>query len=291
MAEDPSAEEGKEDLHRFGSVHTILKLETLSKYLPAYTQALKNTRFRLHYVDAFAGSGVCHVKVGIGPRLMVPGSASIAMACAPPFHEMVFIEKMPRRALALQRLKQRAPERSITIIQGDANAALPRYVRQLNATDRALVFLDPYGMQLEWSVLRELAASRITDLWYLFPLSAFYRQAAKDATAIDEDKAAALTRMLGTDEWRSALYERNRQENLFGDTSDVRHADVPQILAWVKKRLETVFPYVEEPKLLHQVFDSGKQGAPLFALFFAMSNPSPRAIELAKKIVRGILKR
>jgi three-Cys-motif partner protein len=290
MAVDARGEPNKEDLHRFGSVHTILKLETLAKYLPAYTQALKNTRFRLHYVDAFAGSGVCHVKVGIGSRLMVPGSASIAIDCAPPFHHMVFIEKTPRRALALQRLKQRAPERNITIVQGDANAALPLYVRRLNANDRALVFLDPYGMQLEWGVLRELAASRITDLWYLFPLSALYRQAAKDATAIDEDKSAALTRMLGTDEWRTAFYERKRQANLFGETPDVRHAQVPEILSWVKKRLETIFPYVEEPKLLHQVFDSGKQGAPLFALFFAMSNPSPPAIGLAKKIVRSILK-
>jgi three-Cys-motif partner protein len=290
MADNTSAESDDEDLHRFGSVHTILKLETLGKYLPAYTQALKNTRFRLHYVDAFAGSGVCHVKVGVGGRLMVPGSASIAIACAPPFHEMLFIEKTPRRALALQRLKQRAPDRRITIVQGDANAALPRYVRQLSSSDRALVFLDPYGMQLEWSVLRELSATRITDLWYLFPLSAFYRQAAKDATAIDDDKAAALTRMLGTDEWRKAFYERNRQESLFGDTSDVRHASVPEMLEWVKQRLETIFPYVHEPKLLHQVLDSGKQGAPLFALFFAMSNPSPRAIALAKKIVGAILK-
>ena len=290
MGEEAGSDADDEELHRFGSVHTILKLDTLGKYLPAYTHALKNTGFRLHYIDAFAGSGVCHVKVGVGRRLMVPGSASIAIGCTPPFHRMLFIEKTPRRALALQRLKQRALDRNITIVQGDANTALPTYVRQLNVNDRALVFLDPYGMQLAWEVLRELADSHITDLWYLFPLSAFYRQAAKDATAIDEDKAAALTRMLGTDDWRKAFYERNRQESLFGDTSDVRRAEVPEMLAWVKKRLETIFPYVEEPKLLHQVLSSGKQGAPLFALFFAMSNPAPRAIGLAKKIVKAILK-
>jgi three-Cys-motif partner protein len=203
---------------------------------------------------------------------------------------MLFIEKTQRRALALQRLKQRAPERNITILQGDANTVLPAYVRQLRANDRALVFLDPYGMQLEWSVLRELSLSHVADVWYLFPLSALYRQAAKDAAAIDDDKAAALTRMLGTDEWRAAFYERNRQESLFGGTSDVRRAEVPEMLAWVKRRLETIFPYVEEPKLLHQMLESGKQGAPLFALFFAMSNPAPRAIALAKKIVRSVLK-
>ncbi len=289
MVDDVSGPHDRE-LHRFGSVHTIVKLDTLARYLPAYTQALKKTGFRLHYVDAFAGSGVCHVKVGVGRRLMVPGSASIAIACTPPFHRMLFIEKTPRRALALQRLKQRAPERNITVVQGDANQALPAYIRQLKPNDRALVFLDPYGMQLEWSVLRGLSSSHVTDVWYLFPLSALYRQAAKDAAAIDDDKAAALTRMLGTDEWRTAFYERNRQESLFGGTSDVRRAEVPEMLAWVKKRLETIFPYVEEPKLLHQTLESGKYGAPLFALFFAMSNPAPRAIALAKKIVRAVLK-
>ncbi len=33
-----------------------------------------------------------------------------------------------------------------------------------------MVFLDPYGMQVEWSTIEALAATKAIDLWYLFPL-------------------------------------------------------------------------------------------------------------------------
>ena len=43
--------------HRFGGSWTEDKLNRLSRYLRAYTTALKKQRFRLLYVDAFAGTG------------------------------------------------------------------------------------------------------------------------------------------------------------------------------------------------------------------------------------------
>lgn len=289
MADQASAGEDREQLHRFGSVHTILKLDTLGRYLPAYTTALKNARFKLHYIDAFAGAGVCHVKIGEGRRLMVPGSASIALACTPKFHRMIFIEKSLRRVRALARLKERAADRDIVIIRDDANSALPSFVRALDRrNDRAIVFLDPYGMQVEWNTLREIAQTEIVDVWYLFPLSALYRQATRSAAAMDDDKAAALTRIFGTDEWRDAFYSEAPQQSLFGPVPDVRTAEVPEMLAWVKKRLETIFPGVLEPQLLRQMTESGKPGAPLFALFFAVSNPAPKAKALALRIAKGV---
>jgi three-Cys-motif partner protein len=276
-------------LHRFGAKHTLIKLDAIERYLPAYTTALKNWSFTTHYIDAFAGTGVCHIKAD-GGRLMVPGSASIALACDPPFHKIVFIEQSRRKAQALERLKQAAPQRDIKIKRGDANEELPAYLATLSQLrDRAIVFLDPFGMELEWSTLVQIAQSRLTDLWYLFPLSGIYRQATIDAKDIDEDKAAALTRTLGTEEWRSAFYDQPPQASLFGPVSDVRTADVPEILSWVKGRLETIFPGVLRPKVIYHITESGKPGAPLFALFFAVSNPSPRARALALRIADGVL--
>lgn len=43
--------------HSFGGDWTTLKLEILADYLHAYTTALKNTRFKKAFVDAFAGTG------------------------------------------------------------------------------------------------------------------------------------------------------------------------------------------------------------------------------------------
>lgn len=49
----------------FGGPWTLLKLEVLDNYLNFYIKAIGN-KFKLCYIDAFAGSGVITVK-GVGP--------------------------------------------------------------------------------------------------------------------------------------------------------------------------------------------------------------------------------
>ena len=39
------------------------------------------------------------------------------------------------------------------------------------------MFLDPYGMEVEWKTLQAVAATRAIDVWFLFPLAGLYRQA------------------------------------------------------------------------------------------------------------------
>ncbi len=226
--------------NRFGSLHTQIKLEALGKYLHAYTKVLKTLPFTLHYLDAFAGTGTCEIKVG-DKRLTIPGSAAIAIECTPPFHKLVFIEKSRRKVKALQRLKDADSTRDVTVIPDDANKALPACLAKLNfRSDRAIVFLDPFGMQVEWETLRRIASTKFTDLLYLFPLSGLYRQATRSAAKIHPAKEAALRRIFGTMEWRTAFYEPAPQQDFFDQVSDVRTKSVPGMLDWVKKRLGPV---------------------------------------------------
>ena len=44
-------------INRFGGHWTEKKLAVISKYLSAYTLALKNQPFKKAYIDAFAGCG------------------------------------------------------------------------------------------------------------------------------------------------------------------------------------------------------------------------------------------
>ena len=280
-----------ERAQEFGSVHTLIKLHTLSGYLAAYATALKNWEFRLHYIDSFAGNGSCSIRIA-GERVEVPGSASIAVDCKPRFDRLVFIEKKPKNVRGLKRLKEANPELAIDIIKDDANAALPAYVQSLRPrTDRAIAFLDPFGMSVRWETLEQVAASQIVDVWYLFPLSGLYRQLSLNAADMDEDKVAALDRILGTHDWYEAFYKQPSQGSLFGGVRpDERIADVNQMVAWVRDRLKKIFADVAEPKILRQVTASGKPGAPLFALFFAVSNPSQKARDLAMRIAKSLLK-
>ena len=34
---------------------------------------------------------------------------------------------------------------------------------------RAVLFLDPYGMQVEWATIEAVAKTKAIDLWLLFP--------------------------------------------------------------------------------------------------------------------------
>jgi hypothetical protein len=47
----------QEHTQRFGGPWSLMKVQTVEKYLAAYTTALSKQNFRRVYIDAFAGSG------------------------------------------------------------------------------------------------------------------------------------------------------------------------------------------------------------------------------------------
>jgi len=277
----------------FGGEHTQIKLGALFSYLPAYTTALSHRAFTLHYVDAFAGTGQCTIRMG-ERRKTIPGSAWLALVCDPPFHKLAFIEKLPSAVNELRKLvaDPHFAARDCIIQCGDANELLPAYLNRLGPGDRAVVNLDPFGMDVSWSTLEKIAASKIADVFYLFPLSSFYRQAAHDPRDIDDKKEAALNRLLGPHDWRKALYAPGPMDDLFsGQAADERKADPYRMAEWFTDCLKGTFPGVADPHILYLRTKDGKRGAPIFALYFLVSNPSEKAQALAMKIARDVFKR
>lgn len=284
-------ENGPDDEHSFGGVWTLIKLEALVRYLVAFNNALSKQNFTRVYIDAFAGTGRCDITVD-GEKKNVDGSARRALCINPPFHKFCFIELKARKLAALRALEAEHPGKSIEVIHDDANAALKAICGNYDwRNTRAVLFLDPYGLHVEWPTLEAIAKTGAIDVWYLFPYSGLYRQAAKNTDAMDSDKEESITRILGTDEWRGEFYAPQRQASLFGgESGDNREADHHQILEYVSMRLKGLFPAVTEPKVLYQAGDSkNPSGAPLFALYFAASNPSPKAHGLAIKIAKDVL--
>lgn len=280
-----------DDEHAFGGIWTRIKLEALQNYLVAFNTALSKQNFTRIYIDAFAGTGRCDITVD-GEKTSIDGSARRALAIDPPFNTYTFIELRAKKLAALRALEGEYPGKSINVIQDDANAALKTLCEKYAwRNERAVLFLDPFGMHVEWTTLQAIAKTGAIDVWYLFPYSGLYRQAAKNADAMDSDKEGSITRLLGTDEWRQVFYAPKRQASLFGgDDGDEREADHRQMLDFVSKRLKELFPAVTDPKILYQSGDSkNPSGAPLFALYFAASNPSPKAYGLATKIARDVL--
>lgn len=272
--------------HAFGGLWTAQKLAVLAKYLEFFTTAMSGQRFKLVYIDTFAGTGKCTIKVSGGVQT-IDGSARIALDVTRPFDEYLFIELRPKHVKALRALAaEHDAGGRVSILQGDAREHLAEALRGHDWTaTRGVLFLDPYGLQCTWRMVEQIAATRALDVFFLVSLSGLARQAARSASKIDEDKAAALDRFLGTKGWRDALYSPPAQGDFFVAVPDPERAQGGDaITQFVTGRLRQVFPHVEEPVILRTT-----SGAPLYALYFAVSNPSQRAIDLAGRVGRDVL--
>lgn len=274
--------------HEFGGPWTLVKLDLLERYLQFFNTALQakptpGSRFRRIYIDAFAGTGMCDIKLKDHNRVSVKGSATIAIEVSPCFDDIHLIDLNAKHIAELNAIKAAHPDRNINVNRDDANSALARILGSYKWRDtRGVLFLDPYGMAVDWQTIQRVAETQALDVWYLFPLSGTYRQAAKKFERVDNDKADLLDRVLGTGEWRTAFYEAVMQGDLIANETKIlkaRAADPARIAAYVHDRLRQVFKgWVSAPVMLPE------NGAPMFALFFAVSNPDSRAVRLSKKV-------
>lgn len=284
--------------HSFGGPWTERKLKCLRDYLTAYrtifTGNEKARFFRTWYVDAFAGTGSRTTAVDL-PLLDVDddaeakayqdGSARIALGLPKPFHQYLFVEKSRRRAAELRRVIEtdftQLNDRC-DIRQGEANAEISKWCAERDwRKERAVVFLDPYGMQVEWETIQVLAATGGVDLWYLFPgIARLLRHDGK----IDEKWGARLDILLGTDAWRTRFFQKEMRTDLFGNIENVeRTATEAAIENFIHERLATCFGR----KVGRGLILRNSKRSPLYFLCFAASNE--RGAKTALNIANSIL--
>lgn len=91
--------------HEFGNISawTKDKLDRVQEYLDRYMVAMKNQRFRLEYIDAFAGTGYVNRKFQVAAESLfdsgetvslkefIDGSARLALQTTPPFSKYTFM--------------------------------------------------------------------------------------------------------------------------------------------------------------------------------------------------------
>lgn len=243
--------------NQFGGTWTQEKLEILKKYLDSYTTALKEQPFRLLYIDAFAGTG----RVGQETpdpdqndrRKFIDGSASVALSIEnKSFDELIFIEKDEDKCSKLERLREDRPDRNIRIEKADAN----QYLRNLQRnwrTCRGVLFLDPFGAQVDWSTIEAIAGYKALDTWILFPTSAITRMLPRSRMPddISPQRAHTLTRVYGDESIWRAMYEESGQGELFNNERRIeRDAGAKRLLNIYKGRLGKLFGkrFLSSPK-------------------------------------------
>jgi len=288
---------------QFGGEWTQKKLEALRKYLEAYMKIMrrnpKAANFRTIYVDGFAGSGKRYSRQANKDHPVLDGfdeieqsaeffegSVRLALQIELPFDHYVFVETESPAIKELEEIRREFSERSIEIVQQDVNQFIPSWCTRLEPMDRALVFLDPFGMHVEWATIEAIAKTEKIDLWVLIPFGQGVLRLLKRGAAPPPKWANRLTVFLGTDEWKQ--FYRNDAPSLFEDEEidslSMREADIERIAQFIVERYKTIFKGVlENPFVL-----KNQKNNPLYLLLFAASNPkgAPTAVKIANDIRR-----
>jgi len=298
--------------HRFGGDWTSQKLDVIASYLAAYTKALKaqptpERPFRKTYIDAFAGTGYRTWRHGTAddstgesllfpelaaaaPQRLLDGSARLALKTKPRFDQYVFIERDAERCAALETLRGEFPELAadIRVEQGEANQEIRALCREDWRHHRAVLFLDPYGMQVEWPTIEAVAKTQAIDLWLLFPLGIGVSRLLTRSGAIPAGWRTRLDRLLGTGDWYDEFYRVEREPTLFGnDEEHIVKAANDSIGRYFIQRLEAIFPEggVARPGVLRNSVN-----CPLYLLCFAAGNArgAPIAVRIANHLLKEL---
>ena len=242
------------------------------------------------YVDAFAGEGYYEPKSASFDedysefRELVKGSAAIALDVDDkPFDELLFIESDPDRVRSLEKMVAEHPKREIKLIQGDANVELPIFCENMRSSDRAVVFLDPFGPEISWDTVAAIAETTKIDCWILFPLNRVIRDMPVAAEPPVE-RAEELDRVFGGRSYWQQTYRPPLQLSMLDDEPSLeRSRGTEGVVNLYKERLESVFHSVAPTR---RTLRNSRNG-PLFELFFAASNPvgAPIAVPIADHIL------
>ncbi len=284
----------------FGGDWTEEKLLVMHRYFSGYSQALKFQPFERWYVDAFAGSGQrTEPRSAAVPPISLfgddeaevaavkEGSVRIALTIEPPFARYILIEQAEEHAAELEKLRAEYPERAIQILTGDANTSLQSLCHTTDwRKTRAAVFVDPYGMQVNWATLEALAATKAVDIALLFPTGPLNRMLAGHGK-LPEEWVKRIDDHLGPCDWRSASYQASGATDLFSleETRVEKTITVDGLRVFVLSRLRSIFPHVSETQLELR----NSRNSVLYHLFIVCANPSARAGAIAMRIARGAM--
>jgi three-Cys-motif partner protein len=243
-----------------------VKLDIIKRYAVEYSKILSNwkePRLFHVYIDAFAGTGY-HLSEASGE--MVLGSPLNALQVRPPFREYHLIDLDGDKAVGLRNLVGNRSD--VYIYPGDCNVVLPAKVFprvRFEDFKRGLCILDPYGLHLDWEVIRSAGAMKSMDVFINFPIYDININVLhRDPRTVQPLHVERMNAYWGDESWREFAYEESGPD-LFGNT-DLDKVSNERFAAAFRERLRKVagFKKVPEPLAMRN-----SRGSTVYYLFFA----------------------
>lgn len=284
----------------WGGPWTEKKLNAFSKYVKAYLAIMKKQPYwKTIYFDGFAGSGSKEndIKTELYKQLKITeeeertykGAAERVLSLPSDlnFNYYYFIDKKQGSLSKLEsRLKQNIDlsNKTVEFRAGDANKLITDLANALKTNKyAALIFLDPFGMQIDWTSIEALRGSR-SDVWILVPTGVVVNRLLDKAGELKFIDKLQSFFGLNQEEIKSLFYKQEVRNTLFGEEERINKVSKPieKIAKIYATRMKTIWQYVtEEPLRL-----DNRNGVPIFHFVFASNNSN--ALKIANQIIKNV---
>lgn len=272
---------------QFGGSWTEQKMRIVVDYARAYmTIMAKQSWIKTIYFDGFAGSGEIS-DPNDSTRRKGTALRILDLSDVKSFDIYYFVENNSKYADSLQKLiEQSFPTKSKNtfVSINDCNKKLKDLAHYLsrNRDSRALAFVDPYGMAVDWSSI-ECLKNLGVDLWILVPTGIGANRLLKKDGRISDGWYETLERFLGLSrlEIDKRFYRQQKIPTLFGDeTKTTKESDSIQKLGDLyAKRLKEIFKYVSKPFVMRNSMNA-------IMYHFMMATNNATGVKIANDVIK-----
>jgi three-Cys-motif partner protein len=262
-------------------------MQIVIDYAKAYLTIMgKQPWAKTLYFDGFAGSG--EIEIEKANKFLKGAALQILDVNTPkPFDLYYFVElnEEHKRNLEDQIRENYSDKKDNThVVRADCNDKLKDMAHFLRDQTkyRALAFIDPYGMSVNWSSIEVLKGLGI-DLWILVPTGMGVNRLLKKDGEISKEWISKLEMFLGLskEEIFSHFYKTHRLDTLFGEYTIIEKEKqaIGKIGEVYSKRLKEIFAFVSEPFII-----KNRNNAIMYHFMMATNNPA--ALKIANDVIK-----
>jgi three-Cys-motif partner protein len=247
------------------------KLFYVKHYIDTFEKSMRKREWRRRiYIDLFAGPGKC---IDRDTQEYFLGSPMLALTTEFPFTDYFFVDvdNENLKALKVRSRTTGIPEEKIRFWMGNATRRVYDITKEIRKFDSQyipgawpslnLAFLDPNGLELEWSIVAELAQMNRMDLIIHYSQQGVERMVKRSINSTEQTK---LDNFFGDDGWRE-IYNRHK------DSAGGYHRP---LINHYKSKLKKL-GYVEvkdDEEIWTEPVMRNQKNAPLYRLLFASKN-------------------
>lgn len=292
-------------MNKFGGNWTEQKLNAFIKYVIAYLNILNQAKakygWQTVYFDGFAGYGKrADILQNEGDDLhfdfiddateelkLYEGSVSRVLNLKSPyiFDWYYFIDTNKKYIAHLEEIREsikHIDQERINLREDNCNSQLIKLATGLknNVNLASLIFLDPFGMQIDWNAIKELKGTR-SDVWILIPSGVGINRLLDKKKELNHREKLEKFFGLPINEIENIFYKSINEDTLFGVEEKINKINDPitKIVEIYVKQLKTVWKFVTEKPLVLM----NSRNTPIFHFLFASNNAT--GLKIASEII------